>query len=403
MGFRKVRGKKYNSIYEYYKNSDVDKRTVSYYIMYRDIDNIPKKVKCDATNKDEALKILNDKKAQLTKDRAEIEKDDSLLARKIMNNNLKLEDIAKIYFPTKTAKTIKMIESAFNRHVKPTLGEIKISKIKTEDIKQLSEELKRTPALRGVQKKAKPDADPLNPRTVKKIISNLRAMFNWAIKEGYVDKNPVIVADIIKTDKNEAGRVLSDVELEKLWKLDEFQTKPRLLLFLKACYHTGARPAAVMTIQVKHINFENKTVHIRAMKQGKPYDARVSDELLNMFNEWISKHSLVHDNYIFFPMQLYKRAITEAEKMAIKNTHTRYQGYAEHFRAIFDKYFNQNVGTYDSAYRVTVYTMRRTAATNVYKKFGIVHAKRFLNHTEIDTTMKYLNIDDDMEMVDYGL
>jgi len=100
-------------------------------------------------------------------------------------------------------------------------------------------------------------------------------MFNWAIKEGYIDKNPVIVADIIKTDKNEAGRVLSDVELEKLWNLDEFQTKSRLLLFLKACYHTGSRPAA----------------------------------------------------------------------------------------------------------------------TKVYKKFGIVHAKRFLNHTEIDTTMKYLNID----------
>jgi len=403
MGFRNVRGKKYNSIYEYYKNSDVDKRTVAYYIMYRDIDNIPKKVKCDATNKDEALKILNDKKAQLTKDRAEIEKDNSLLARKIMNSNLKLEDIAKIYFPTKTAKTTKMIESAFNRHIKPTLGKIKISKIKTEDVKQLSEALKRTPALRGVQKKAKADADTLNPRTVKKIISNFRAMFNWAIKEGYVDKNPVIVADIIKTDKNEAGRVLSDAELEKLWNLDEFQTKPRLLLFLKTCYHTGARPAAVMTIQVKHINFESKTVHIRAMKQGKPYDARVSDELLDIFKEWISKHSLVHDNYIFFPMQLYKRAITEEEKMAIKNTHTRYQGYAEHFRAIFDKYFNQNVGTYDSAYRVTVYTMRRTAATNVYKKFGIVHAKKFLNHTEIDTTMKYLNIDDDMEMIDYGL
>lgn len=32
--------------------------------MYRDIDNIPKKVKCDAMNKDEALQILNDKKAE---------------------------------------------------------------------------------------------------------------------------------------------------------------------------------------------------------------------------------------------------------------------------------------------------------------------------------------------------
>jgi len=403
MGFRKIRGKKYNSIYEYYKNADPDKRTVAYYIMYRDIDNTPKKVKCEALNRDDALKILNDKKAEVAKEKAEIEKDDSLLARKLMNNNLTLEDVAKIYFPTKTAKTTKMIESTFYRHVNPKLGKIKISKIKTSDIKKLSEELKKTPALRGAQQKAKLDATPLNPRTVKKIISNLRALFNWAIKEGYIDKNPAVVGEIIKTDKNEAGRVLSDEELEKLWSLDELQVKPRLLLFLKACYHTGARPSAVMTIQVKHINFENKTVHIRAMKQGKPYDAKVGEELLIMFKEWINEHDLVHDNFIFFPIQLYRKATTEEEKQAMKNRHTRYQGYAEHFRNIFDKHFNQNISPYDSAYRVTVYTMRRTAATKVYKKFGIVHAKKFLNHTEIDTTMKYLNIDDDMEVIDYGL
>ena len=403
MGFRKVRGKKYNSIYEYYKNSDPDKRIVAYYIMYRDIDNIPKKVKCDALNRDDALKILNDKKAEILKEKAEIKKDNSLLAIKLMNNNLTLEDVAKIYFPTKTAKTTKMIESTFNRHIKPILGKKKILKIKTSDLQQLSEILKKTPAVRGAQKKAKYDATPLNPRTVKKIISNLRALFNWAKKEGYINKNPVVVSEIIKTDQNEAGRVLSDEELKKLWSIDEFQVKPRLLLFLKACYHTGARPSAVMTIRVKHINFENKTVHIRAMKQGKPYNVKVADELLIMFKEWIKEHELVHDNFIFFPIQLYKKAITEEEKQAMKNRHTRYQGYAEHFRNIFDKYFNQNIGPYDSAYRVTVYTMRRTAATKVYKKFGIVHAKKFLNHTEIDTTMKYLNIDDDMEEIDYGL
>ena len=403
MGLRKIRAKKYNGIYEYYKDSDNDKKTIAYYIAYRDLDNKVKKYRCDATSKEEALKILNEKRAELAKDRAEIEKDDSLLARKLMNNNLTLEDVAKIYFPTKTAKTTKMIESTFNRHVKPKLGKMKISKIKTSNIKKLSEELKRTPALRGAQQKVKSDATPLNPRTVKKIISNLRALFNWAIKEGYIDKNPVVVGEIIKTDKNEAGRVLSDEELEKLWNLYELQVKSRLLLFLKACYHTGARPSAVMTIQVKHINFENKTVHIRAMKQGKPYDAKVGDELLTMFKEWISEHDLVHDNFIFFPIQLYRKATTEKEKQAMKNRHTRYQGYAEHFRAIFDKHFNQNISPYDSAYRVTVYTMRRTAATKVYKKFGIVHAKKFLNHTEIDTTMKYLNIDDDMEVIDYGL
>lgn len=403
LGFRKVKGKKYNSIYEYFKDSDKDKKTTSYYIQYRDINNNPKKVKCDARTKEDALKILNDKKAEISKDKEEIQKDASLLHQKVMNSNLTLEDVAKLYFPTKTAKTVDMMSSGFYSHINPTLGMMKISKIKTDDIKQLSEELKKKPAKRGAQSKAKKDASPLNPRTVKKQIANIRALFNWAIKEGYVDKNPVIIKDIIKTDDNEAGRVLSDDELEKLWGLDEFILKPRLLLFLKACYHTGARPSAVMVLQVKHINFDNGTVHIKAMKQGKPYDSRVSKELLNMFEKWIEEHELVHNNFIFFPMQLYKRATTDTERKAIKNSHTRYQGYAEHFRAIFDKHFNQNIGAYDWAYRVSVYTMRRTAATNVYKKLGIVHAKKFLNHTEIDTTMKYLNIDDDMEMVDYGL
>ena len=394
MGFRKVSGKKYNSIYEYYKDSDHDKKTIAYYIMYRDLENKPKKIKCDATNKDDALKILNDIKAKLLKDRKEIKRDSSLLHQKIMNNNLSLDDVAKLYFPTKTAKSTDMIESSYNRLVSPTLGQIKIKKIKTEDIKDLSNILKNTLSRQGT---------PLNPRTIKKVISELRALFNWAIKQVYIDKNPVIVKEIIKVDRNEPGRVLSDEELEKLWNLDEFVIRPRLFLFLKACYHTGARPSGVLTIQVKHINFSKGTIHIRAMKQGKPYEARVGKELLDLLKDWIKKHDLKHDNFIFYPIQLYKRAKTDKEKQEIKNTAVKYGRYSESLRIIFDRHFNQNIGTYDLAYRVTVYTMRRTAATKVYKKFGIVHAKRFLNHTEIDTTMKYLNIEDDMELIDYGL
>lgn len=394
MGFRKVSGKKYNSIYEYYKDSDHDKKTIAYYIMYRDLENKPKKIKCDATNKDDALKILNDKKLELTKDRKAIKRDSSLLHQKIMNNNLSLDDVAKLYFPTKTAKSTDMIESSYNRLVSPTLGQTKIKKIKTEDIKNLSNILRNTPSRQGT---------PLNPRTIKKVIDYLRALFNWAIKQAYIDKNPVIVKEIIKVDRNEPGRVLSEEELEKLWNLDEFVVRPRLFLFLKACYHTGARPSGVLTIQVKHINFSKGTIQIRAMKQGKPYEARVGKELLDLLKNWIKEHDLKHDNFIFYPVQLYKRAKTDKEKQEIKNTSVKYGRYSESLRIIFDRHFNQDIGTYDLAYRVTVYTMRRTAATKVYKKFGIVHAKRFLNHTEIDTTMKYLNIEDDMELIDYGL
>ena len=290
MGFRKIRAKKYSGIYEYFKDSDNDKTTIAYYISYRDIDNKIKKVKCNATSKDDALKILNDKRAELTKDRNEIKKDATLLNRKIMNNNLTLEDVAKLYIPTKIAASIDMITSDYYRQINPILGKMKISKIKTEDVKNLSDTLKEKKSRLGTL---------FNPRTVKKTITSLRALFNWAIKQGYVEKNPVIVKEIIKVDRNEPGRVLSDEELFKLWNLDEFIIKPRLFLFLKACYHTGARPSAVMDIQVKHINFVKGTVHIRAMKQGKPYDARVGKELLDLFKNWINEHHLIHYNFIF--------------------------------------------------------------------------------------------------------
>ena len=171
MGFRKIKAKKYNGIYEYFRNSDHDKQTISYYIAYRDIDNKIKKVKCEAKNEEEALKLLNDKKTELTKIRKEIREDSSKLHQNIMNDNLTLEDVAKLYFPTKTIKSIDMIKSAYYRQVNPILGKTKISKIETSDIENLSNELKKQKSKHGTL---------YNPRTIKKIITNLRALFNWA-------------------------------------------------------------------------------------------------------------------------------------------------------------------------------------------------------------------------------
>jgi len=392
--FRKIKQKKYNGINEYFKKSDPDKKTISFYITFRDIDNKVKREKTNATNRDDALEILNKKKIQLSRDRAEIARDSSKLHQKILNNLLTLDEVASKYHPTKTNPEAKRNEAKYHNHISPILGKMKISKITQDDIKKLSNELSKKKNVRG---------GLLNPRTVKDIIENLRVIFNWAIEQDYIHKNPVIVKKIITTDDNETGRVLTDDELQKLWDIDELKMNDRLFLFLKTCYFTGARPAGVINIQVKHINFTDKKIRIKAMKKGKSYEANASDELLELLKEWIDKHNLVHDNFIFYPIQTYMRAKTDEERYKIKNTAAKYAGYSKLLRKIFDKYFNQNIGSYDLAYRVSVYTMRRTAGTKIYKKHGIVHAKKFLNHTDIKTTMKYLNIDDDMEIIDYGL
>ena len=391
---KKTTNKKYAGIEEYYRNSDSDKKTVAFYITYRESDGTRKKIKTDAKDKDEALKILNDKKSAIQKDRKEIQKDSSLLHQRVMNDKLTLDDIAKLYHPTKTNSEAKRNEAKYYNHISPIIGKKKISKITTADVIKLSNVLEEKTSARG---------GLLNPRTVKDIVENLRVIFNWAIEKNYLTKNPVIVKKIITTDDNEAGRVLTDEELTRLWNIDNLKMNDRLFLFLKTCYFTGARPAGVMDIQVKHIDFTERKIVIKAMKKGKSYKANASYELLELLRVWINTHDLKHDNFIFYPIQTYMRATTDTERKKLKNTPALYAGYSRLLRKIFDNNFNQDIGSYDLAYRVSVYTMRRTAGTKIYKKYGIVHAKKFLNHTDIKTTMKYLNIDDDMEVLDYGL
>ena len=47
--------------------------------------------------------------------------------------------------------------------------------------------------------------------------------------------------------------------------------------------------------------------------------------------------------------------------------------------------------------RVTFYSLRRTSGTKIYKAKGIVQAMLFLNHTNVTTTQKYLNVKGDID------
>lgn len=63
----------------------------------------------------------------------------------------------------------------------------------------------------------------------------------------------------------------------------------------------------------------------------------------------------------------------------------------------FDKLFNEGIPTDAQMDRVTLYTLRRTSGTKVYKAKGIMQAMLFLNHTNVTTTQRYLNVKGDVE------
>jgi len=426
MGFRKIRAKRYNGIYEYYRDRDVDKKTVSFYIAYRDIDGKVKKIKTDAQDRDEALERLNAKKIEISKQKKQLEISNFELERKKRNKNLTLDDYALIFHEQRDNKDSKAEKAKYYNHISPILGKYKLTHIDKEILKNFRQALQvkkvSTPVVYknhkdGTSKRVIEERS-LSSNTIKKILEYLRVIMNHAVDDSYIDASPLdfsqyrskskrevekryIYGDtILDTAKDEdGGRVLTDKELETLWNLDSLKMNDRLFLFLKACYYLGARPDAIISLQVKHIDFNTGRVAIKAMKKGKGYKAKMSEELAFFMEQWIEKHQLKHNNYIFYPIQTYLRATTDQERIKIKNKHAQYSGYRRALQKIFDPIFNIGLDPYDRKYRVNVYSMRRTSATKIYKKHGIVHAMRFLNHTDIKTTMHYLNIEDDTDVL----
>ena len=409
MGFRRIKAKKYSGISEYFRDRDIDKKTIAFYIDYRDIDGKRKKSKTEAKNRDEALVYLKAKNAEVAKVKEQIDRGETYLEQKVINKTLTLDELAKLFHDQRTNIQAEQDKRKYEMHISPVLGKKKIANINIKHIQELKKVLddklvSRNKVVKdheaGTQKSIVEKVH-LSPTTIKDVIEYLRVIFNWAREENYYDKsNPIVLKKIAnQTEDTEPGRVLTDAELEKLWSLDELTMNERLYLFLKACYFSGARPAAVISIQVKHINFDTKKIKMKAMKKGKSYEATVSDELLELLRDWIRKHDLKHSNFIFYPIQSYIRAKTKVDKEACKNKHANYAGYQRRLREILDPVFNVGIDSYDRMYRVTVYTMRRTSGTKIYKKYGIVHAKKFLNHTDIKTTMHYLNVEDDTEVL----
>ncbi len=114
--------------------------------------------------------------------------------------------------------------------------------------------------------------------------------------------------------------------------------------------------------------------------------------------QWIDAHSLEYDDFIFYPIQSYDRG----DKTA-KQKHTRYESLRATIRPIMTSLFNKGLPADALMRRASLYSLRRTGATKVYRLKGLAVASKFLHHSDVRTTMKYLGIDDDTKDAIYAL
>ena len=388
MPFRKAKGKKYDGIYEYYGASDKDKVTKAYYISYRGEDGKSTgRVKVDALTLQDALTTLNSKKAAAAKTRKDNSGRDEVLKQRVKNNALTFDEMATLFYSSRTAKNNKKDKRRYENHLSSIIGRRKVSKFTTNDVLELQVKLLKTKIKQSKEDKS---SRTISPKTVDNIIDQLKSMFNEGMrdKNQWCIRNPVADKDVKKLTAdadNARMRILSDDELQRLF--DLASVKPQLYLLVKLLYHTAARPDAIISLQVKDIKFPQKRIHLKALKKAKAYSVPMTDEVSNLIEDWITEHELKHDHYLFYPLQDKK-----------KTKHALYENFRRAAKSVMDDEFNLGIPTHDQNNRVTLYTLRHTAATKLVKKLGIKVAKDYLNHSDLKTTEIYAKIvDEQME------
>lgn len=370
------------SIYEYTSGRPAVRKAL--YINYRDIDGKPIKEKIDTLDPKEAQAILAKKKLEVERAKKKLGLNKAKLQRAVSHKRMTLSHMAELYYEKRKTIDNEKDKRNYQKRVEQTLGKKIASNITVDDVEELRDLLEKSYA----------------PKTVNEQINALKAMYNESIKRGWVNNNPCIGVKKLENIQ-EPGRVLTQEELDLMFNTLEhgnldFELLPHrtLFLFTTLLYHTGARPAAILDLQFQHIDFSNSQIKIKAMKKGKTYFRKVKKEVMKQLKDWIDKHTLRYNDFLFYSQQTYSR---KGNDNSLKQKPMSRASIQKPIQKYFDKLFNKNIPTDKLMDRVVMYSLRRTAGTRYYKAKGLAHAMMFLNHTNIKTTQIYLNISDDME------
>ncbi len=328
------------------------------YISYKDADNRAVKKKIDTLIVNEAKVLLAEIKAAVKREKLKAK--DADIDRRTGRQTV--EQSADIFFKNRNTSNNKKDHQRYKLHISPTFGEKQISSLTVNSVKEWRSTL-------GIGNK-----------TINDVVALLKMLLP---KDHDVQEVEKLTVDANK----QKGRVLKDEELQTLF--DAVADTPQLNLFLRLCYYSGARPIAILELTPNHFveNEDGVVIEIKAMKDADSYDAPISDELMDLVDEWIETNGLDDNDALFFGEQNLLGKKFGKEKVV------DYSVMSKRVKDICDPLFNQTrrgKTITDKTKRVSIYTLRRTAATNIAKRVSLVDAQKFLNHKDPKTTMKYI-------------
>lgn len=129
--------------------------------------------------------------------------------------------------------------------------------------------------------------------------SSLNTFFEWAMKRGYIEKNPMGVVNRPKNNTEHRVNYLTKTEINKLMKTIDKNPNKTMAIRNKAAISlalaTGLRVSALLNMNVNDIDFDNSLIKVIEKRQ-KVREIYIGDNIKETLQEWIEVRNETFNN-----------------------------------------------------------------------------------------------------------
>ena len=216
-----------------------------------------------------------------------------------------------------------------------------------------------TPILIEQYKGKRLNEDGMMPATVNREIACLKCIFNWAIKNGKADVNPMKQVKLLK-ENNTRLRFLSQEEIIQL----KNNCSERIRPIVETALMTGMRRGEILNLKWEDVNFQQGIIVIKNSKSGKLREIPICSALRKV-------------------MEQYSNAST-GEYVFCSELGQPYRNFYTGFQRIVKKAGIEDFSFHD---------LRHTAASYlIMLGIDIVTVKEILGHSSINMTLRYAHL-----------
>lgn len=209
----------------------------------------------------------------------------------------------------------------------------------------------------------------LTKKTISRKISGVRSFYRFLLKEGYIDKNPLLTIELPKVEK----RLPTFLTEDEVLKLINYPDKKNILglrdsLILKMLYSTGMRVSELVSLRISELDLEKGEVIIKG-KGNKERVVFLPYDILEDIKFYIQRRKK-NSNILFLNRK--GKLLTD-----------------KGVRLLVEKYAKKVI----PYKKITPHTLRHTFATHLLTNGADLRSvQELLGHTKLSTTQIYTHL-----------